>query len=105
MSATKNGNGHEHDNGHVVKHITRKTSPLRFCMNQDCRKYMPRSNRFRLWKFTVGRDNSELPKFQKADIVLCLDCFNNRQLGKMINLAGGPALLPSKITRAIGFNK
>ena len=92
MSASKNG------------HYSRKNSPLRFCMNTDCRKYCHRSNRFRVWRLNVERDASELPKFQKADIVLCPECLNNRQLGKVLNIMGGPDLLPAKLVKMIGFN-
>lgn len=97
MTASSNGHG---------RHYSPKNSPMRFCMNQDCRKYCHRSNRFRVWKLNVGNvHTAELPKFQKAEIVLCPECFNNRQLGKMINLAGGASILPAKITKMIGFNK
>lgn len=87
-----------------VRHFTPQNSPLRFCMNQDCRKYCHRSNRFRVWKMTVGVGTASLPKFQKAEIVLCPQCFNNRQLGKMINVAGG-SILPASVTKLIGFNQ
>lgn len=94
-------------NGNGKVHITRKISPLQFCMNQDCKKYMSRSNRFRLWKLTVERDAtggiSKKSRFQKADITLCPDCFSNRQLGKMLNLAGGIDVLPNRIVKMIGF--
>lgn len=95
MSASKNGNGH----------YSKRTSPLRFCMNRDCRKYMVRSNRFRVWRFNSERDAASLPKFAKADIVLCPECLNNKQLGKVLNIMGGPDMLPARVVKMIGFNQ
>jgi len=85
------------------RHFTPHNSPLRFCMNQDCRRYCHRSNRFRVWKVIAGVEGPL--KFQKADIVLCPQCFDNRQLGKMINVAGGASILPPSVTKMIGFNQ
>lgn len=86
--------------------VKRTQSPLRYCMNQDCRKYCHRSNRFRMWKFVPIEEKPGLsPKsrFQKCDVVLCTTCFNNRQLGKMINIAGGAEALPTRVIKVIGF--
>lgn len=78
---------------------------MRLCMNKDCRKHCYRSNRFRMWRFITPQEQPGLSiraRFQKADIVLCPSCFNNHQLGRMINLAGGSAL-PAPIIKRIGF--
>lgn len=80
---------------------------MRICMNQDCRKHCYRSNRFRLWRFITEREKPGLSpraRFQKADVVLCPECFNNHQLGKMLNLAGGPTALPTQVVKLIGFS-
>lgn len=42
-------------------------------------------------------------RFQKCDVILCTTCFNNRQLGKMINVAGGVEVLPTRVVRLVGF--
>jgi len=79
---------------------------MRICMNQDCRKYCHRSNRFRLWRFVTEIEKpglSQKSRFQKCDVVLCTTCFNNRQLGKVVNIAGGVEVLPARIVRSIGF--
>jgi len=95
------------DNGHIkVRKYTPKNAPLRFCMNKACQKYCHRSNRFRIWRLNVVTSHtSSLPKFQKAEIVLCPACFNNRQLGKMMTLAGGAEVLPANVVKMIAFNK
>lgn len=79
---------------------------MRLCMNQDCRKHCYRSNRFRLWRFITTSEQPGLSmraRFQKAEIVLCPTCFNNHQLGRMINLAGGASMLPAPVVKRIGF--
>lgn len=102
MPENGNGNG----NGRT-RHYTPKNSPLRFCMNRECQRYCHRSNRFRIWRLNVvgNGETSSLPKFQKAEIVLCPACFNNRQLGKMITIAGGVEVLPANVVKMIAFNK
>lgn len=79
---------------------------MRVCMNRDCGKHLYRSNRFRLWRFVTEREMPGLSvraRFQKCEVVLCTDCFNNRALGKMINLAGGSEHLPKQVIKVIGF--
>lgn len=79
---------------------------MRICMNQDCKKHCYRSNRFRLWRFVTEKEQpgiSMRARFQKCDVVLCTTCFNNRQLGKMVNIAGGMDALPTRVVKVIGF--
>lgn len=71
--------------------------PPRHC--HECKKPYLRSNRFRMWKFTSEPDASELPKWQKVDVILCTHCFNNRQIGRVIQTAE----LSTRVIKLIGF--
>ena len=86
--------------------LYKRSMNLRICMNRDCGKHLYRSNRFRLWRFVTEQEMPGLSvraRYQKCEVVLCTECFNNRSLGKMINLAGGPEHLPTRVIKVIGF--